>query len=215
MQTKLLRVIQDGILNRLGDTRPRRVDFRLVVASNQDLARRVEEGGFRLDLYYRLNVIPITLPPLRERREDIPALVEACLAQLNQRYGRQKLLHASVWLELMGGDWPGNVRELENWLERAWLSTPEDQIDASALRVCGITDEPAPGGVVSEETMPPGMTNGETLKGYLARAERQVLADLCDTLPTTYAIAERLGISQPSVVRKLKRHRLKVTKQRH
>ena len=215
MQTKLLRVIQDGILNRLGDTRPRRVDFRLVVASNQDLARRVEEGGFRLDLYYRLNVIPITLPPLRERREDIPALVEACLAQLNQRYGRQKLLHASVWLELMGGDWPGNVRELENWLERAWLSTPGDQIDASAVRACGITDEPAPGGVASEETMPTGMADGETLKGYLARAERQVLADLCDTLPTTYAIAERLGISQPSVVRKLKRHGLRATRQRH
>ncbi|MBS9402323.1 sigma 54-interacting transcriptional regulator [Halomonas sp. TRM85114] len=212
MQTKLLKVIQDGSLTRLGDTRPRRVDFRLVVASNQDLARRVEEGGFRLDLYYRLNVIPITLPPLRERRDDIPALVEACLAQLNQRYGRQKLLHASVWPELMGGDWPGNVRELENWLERAWLSTPGDQIDASAVRARVITREPANADVSREEPMPSGMTDSETLKGYLARAERQVLAELCDTLPTTYAIAERLGISQPTVVRKLKRYGLKVSR---
>jgi DNA-binding NtrC family response regulator len=107
------------------------------------------------------------------------------------------------------------VRELENWLERAWLLTPGDQIDASAVRACGITDEPAPAGVASEEAMLTGMADGETLKGYLARAERQVLADLCGTLPTTYAIAERLGISQPSVVRKLKRHGLRATKQRH
>ncbi len=212
MQTKLLKVIQDGSLTRLGDTRPRRVDFRLVVASNQDLARRVEEGGFRLDLYYRLNVIPITLPPLRDRREDIPALVEACLAQLNQRYGRQKLLHARVWPELMGSDWPGNVRELENWLERAWLSTPGDQIDAPSLSASRVPSEPIPTDAAGEERAVPGMADGETLKGYLARAERQVLADLCDNLPTTYAMAERLGISQPSVVRKLKRYGLKISR---
>ncbi|HBQ05072.1 MAG TPA: histidine kinase, partial [Halomonas sp.] len=117
MQTKLLKVIQDGSLTRLGDTRSRRVDFRLVVATNQDLGKQVEAGLFRLDLYYRLNVIPVTLPPLRERREDIPDLVEACLQRLNQRYGRQKILGNQVWSTLMGSDWPGNVRELENWLE--------------------------------------------------------------------------------------------------
>lgn len=87
MQTKLLKVIQDGSLTRLGDTRSRKVNFRLVVATNQDLAKQVEAGVFRLDLYYRLNVIPVTLPPLRDRREDIPDLVEACLNRLNQRYG--------------------------------------------------------------------------------------------------------------------------------
>ncbi|BBI53580.1 hypothetical protein HORIV_60010 [Vreelandella olivaria] len=92
MQTKLLKVIQDGSLTRLGDTRSRKVNFRLVVATNQDLGKQVEAGLFRLDLYYRLNVIPVTLPPLRDRREDIPDLVEACLNRLNQRYGRQKFL---------------------------------------------------------------------------------------------------------------------------
>jgi PAS domain S-box-containing protein len=207
MQTKLLKVIQDGSVTRLGDTRQRRVDFRLVVATNQDLARRVETGAFRLDLYYRLNVIPVTLPPLRERREDIPALVEACLERLNQRYGQRKLLHGSVWSELMGGDWPGNVRELENWLERAWFSSAGDLIHS-----------PMPGDTVGAPPMSPPATASthpelavdEGLPAYLARAECGVLQALCRTLPSTYAIAERLGISQPSVVRKLKRHGLRI-----
>ncbi|MBZ0331334.1 sigma 54-interacting transcriptional regulator [Halomonas sp. ANAO-440] len=208
MQTKLLKVIQDGTVTRLGDTRPRRVDFRLVVATNQDLASRVEEGAFRLDLYYRLNVIPVTLPPLRERREDIPALVESCLDRLNQRYGRQKLLHGSVWSELMGSEWPGNVRELENWLERAWLSSAGDVIEAPTLgRPVGhaATTDAA---VVTPA--PLAMAEDESLKAYLARTERQVLATLCEQLSSTYAMAGRLGISQPSVVRKLQRHGLRI-----
>ncbi|MBA2777539.1 sigma-54 interaction domain-containing protein [Billgrantia kenyensis] len=206
MQTKLLKVIQDGSVLRLGDTRPRRVDFRLVVATNQDLARRVESGGFRLDLYYRLNVIPATIPPLRERREDIPALAEACLERLNQRYGQHKLLHGSVWSELMGSDWPGNVRELENWLERAWLSSPDELIQ-SPTRGDG-----APPAMTSAVTpaIPPSMVAEEGLAAYLARVECEVLAALCQELPSTYAIAERLWISQPSVVRKLKRHGLRI-----
>ncbi|MGQ4877019.1 sigma-54 interaction domain-containing protein [Billgrantia sp. LNSP4103-1] len=205
MQTKLLKVIQDGSVTRLGDTRQRQVDFRLVVATNQDLARRVETGAFRLDLYYRLNVIPVTLPPLRERREDIPALVEACLERLNKRYGQRKLLHGSVWSELMGGDWPGNVRELENWLERAWLSSAEDLIHSptSALGAGAAPVAPCMAPSVSAE-----LAEGEGLSACLARVERDVLRMLCRSLPSTYAIAERLGISQPSVVRKLKRHGL-------
>ncbi|MCE8031850.1 sigma 54-interacting transcriptional regulator [Halomonas sp. MCCC 1A11057] len=208
MQTKLLKVIQDGSVTRLGDTRPRRVDFRLVVATNQDLARRVESGAFRLDLYYRLNVIPVTLPPLRERREDIPALVEACLERLNQRYGQRKLLHGSTWSELMGGDWPGNVRQLENWLERAWLSSPGDLIHSPTR-----AETAAPVAVSSLDQATaavPTMTQGEGLNDYLARAERSVLEEMCRTLASTYAIAERLGVSQPSVVRKLKRHGLRI-----
>jgi PAS domain S-box-containing protein/TyrR family helix-turn-helix protein len=207
MQTKLLKVIQDGSLLRLGDTRPRRVDFRLVVATNQDLARRVESGGFRLDLYYRVNVIPVTIPPLRERREDIPALAEACLERLNQRYGQRKLLHGSVWPELMGGDWPGNVRELENWLERAWLSSPDDLIHSPTRgyvsSVTAMTSH-------TETTLPAELAEKEGLSAYLARVEHEVLQSLCRSLPSTYAIAERLGISQPSVVRKLKRHGLRI-----
>lgn len=211
MQTKLLKVIQDGSLTRLGDTRPRRVDFRLVVATNQNLGKQVEVGLFRLDLYYRLNVIPVTLPPLRDRREDIPDLVEACLKRLNQRYGRQKILDTRVWSTLMGSEWPGNVRELENWLERAWLSSPTDQIEVPAFHSQA---EQQPASFPSASTLP-GTTpleTHETLKQYLARLERETLEQLSRTLPSTYAIAARLGISQSSVVRRLQRYGIKVVK---
>ncbi|MDR5907389.1 sigma-54 interaction domain-containing protein [Franzmannia qiaohouensis] len=219
MQTKLLKVIQDGSLTRLGDTRPRRVDFRLVVATNQDLARRVEEGGFRLDLYYRVNVIPVTLPPLRERREDIPVLAELQLARLNQRYGGNKLLHAGLWSQLMARDWPGNVRELENTLERAWLSSPGDLIepDVGQQRFAAGQE---PGILVSDRSSHapmPGNTllsEGQTLKQAMAAMERDILASLCRDHPSTYAMARRLGISQPSVVRKLSKHGLTIHNER-
>ncbi|PRY64226.1 PAS domain S-box-containing protein [Vreelandella songnenensis] len=207
MQTKLLKVIQDGSLTRLGDTRPRRVDFRLVVATNQNLGQQVEAGLFRLDLYYRLNVIPVTLPALRDRREDIPELANACLRRLNQRYGRQKILSNPVWSILMGSEWPGNIRELENWLERAWLSSPTDQIEAPLASPAPNSAEPS--GASARPTLePPSLGSDETLQAYLARLERDTLAALCKTLPSTYAIARRLGISQSSVVRRLQRHGL-------
>jgi PAS domain S-box-containing protein len=222
VQTKLLKAIQDGRITRLGDSESRRVDFRLVVATNQDLAQRVEEGAFRLDLYYRLNVIPVTLPPLRERREDIPGLVERHLARLNQRYGQEKLLARSSWHALMGWDWPGNVRELENWLERAWLSS-DDVIHAegpglpssAALSVWdnqGGTDWSERKGPVASSGSPDSLMlgNEEGLKDSLKRTERAILSNLCELLPTTYAIANRLRISQPSVVRKLKHHGLSI-----
>lgn len=210
MQTKLLKVIQDGSLTRLGDTRARRVNFRLVVATNQDLAKRVETGLFRLDLYYRLNVIPITLPPLRERREDIPVLVEACLTRLNHRYGRQKIISNPAWSTLMGSDWPGNVRELENWLERAWLSSPGDQIEAPAAPSASEPpDTPLPKAWLTSPAA--SLQQDESLKEYLARIERETLSQLCSTLPSTYAIAKRLGISQSSVVRRLQRYGIKIT----
>lgn len=214
VQTKLLKAIQDGSITRLGDSRSRRVDFRLVVATNQDLAERVEQGLFRLDLYYRLNVIPVTLPPLRERREDIPALVERQLARLNERYGRDKILSRDVWQLLMGWDWPGNVRELENVLERAWLAS-EDVIDAQVLAPSGSDAQShafIPGAGASEPSAPvaQSLEEGEGLKAALARVERDILARLCSELSSTYAIAERLAISQPSVVRKLKQYGLRV-----
>ncbi|MBZ9559573.1 MULTISPECIES: sigma 54-interacting transcriptional regulator [unclassified Modicisalibacter] len=206
MQTKLLKVIQDGRLTRLGDVQSRRVDFRLVVATNQDLEARVASGDFRLDLYYRLNVIPVTLPPLRERREDIPALVERCLGHLNQRYARTKVLHPTAWTTLMDNEWAGNVRELENWLERAWLASPGDVIGAPGDR------EPEAPGVAVEPSREVGgacLAEGETLGQALATHERRILAAQCASGESTYAIARRLGISQPSVVRKLRKHGLR------
>ncbi|WP_148255000.1 sigma-54 interaction domain-containing protein [Aidingimonas lacisalsi] len=216
MQTKLLKVIQDGTLTRLGDTRSRRVDFRLVVATNHDLAGQVEQGAFRLDLYYRLNVIPVTLPPLRERREDIPGLAELQLKRLNDRYGQEKMLHSTVWAELMSHDWPGNVRELENWMERAWLSSAGDMIGGDAQVTLanganrGILGEDAP---LSAEAAT-AIDGGKTLRQAMQAYERGILARLCDRVPSTYAMAETLGISQPSVVRKLAKYGLSVSQRK-
>ncbi|MBB3189233.1 sigma-54 interaction domain-containing protein [Halomonas cerina] len=215
VQTKLLKAIQDGRISRLGDNQSRRVDFRLVVATNQDLSRRVEEGAFRLDLYYRINVIPITLPPLRERREDIPGLVERQLQRLNRRYGKEKLLARSSWQSLMSQDWPGNVRELENWLERAWLAS-DDVIDAKESASPGLVAGKPQDAKPVEDHAAPAMSSplreGDGLKDALYHTEHGILAELCMTLSSTYAIAERLGISQPSVVRKLKQHGLSITR---
>nr|WP_299240631.1 sigma 54-interacting transcriptional regulator [uncultured Halomonas sp.] len=210
MQSKLLKVIQDGEITRLGDTRGRRVNFRLVVASNQDIAARVENGAFRLDLYYRLNVIPLTLPPLRERREDVPGLVELQLARLNRRYGRTKVLHPGVWPELMGRDWPGNVREVENWMERAWLAAPEDVICAASDSALSPRQDRQSTFAESEHTKPPTWADGQTLKQALDAYEREILSTLCLQVASTYALAERLGTSQPSVVRKLRKHGLRI-----
>jgi transcriptional regulator with GAF, ATPase, and Fis domain len=125
LQSKLLRVLQDGEVQRLGSTRTRKVDVRLVAATNQDLERAIAEGRFRRDLYYRLNVFPITIPPLRERKEDIPLIAWAFIERRQPSLGRRiEQIPRDVMDALVAYDWPGNVRELENVLERALILSP-------------------------------------------------------------------------------------------
>jgi Nif-specific regulatory protein len=120
LQVKLLRVLQEKELERVGESRTIRVDPRVVAASNQFLTDEIQAGNFREDLYYRLNVWPIYLPPLRERREDIPALAQFFLERHAEEHRRDApALPPEVVQALLGHDWPGNVRELENYMERA------------------------------------------------------------------------------------------------
>jgi two-component system response regulator AtoC len=119
IQAKLLQVLQDGQFSRLGSRQDIRVDVRAIAATNRDLARLVRAGGFREDLYYRLNVVNIHVPPLRERREEIPQLVEHFLRLYAQRYGRpQPTLSGAAMRRFMEHSWPGNIRELENLVKR-------------------------------------------------------------------------------------------------
>jgi transcriptional regulator with GAF, ATPase, and Fis domain len=120
MQAKLLRVLQEQELERIGDTRTRRVNVRIIAATNRDLRKEVDAGHFRQDLFYRLSVFPIEVPPLRERREDIPLLAAHFVRQSARRMNRANpKIDQAALAELAAYDWPGNVRELQNTVERA------------------------------------------------------------------------------------------------
>jgi len=121
---KLLRVVQDGEFERLGGSHTIKVDVRIIAATNRNLEEEVRKGGFREDLWYRLNVFPITMPPLRDRLDDIPLLVEFYVGKIAKRMGKTIThISTSVMKELQGYGWPGNIRELENVLERAVINT--------------------------------------------------------------------------------------------
>lgn len=136
MQVRLLRVIQEREFTPIGDTAPRRVDVRIVAATNADLKELVRQGTFREDLYYRLSVVPLELPPLRERREDILPLAQHFIRKYNEENGRQisEQINPEVLSLLENYFYPGNVRELENIIERAVVIAPEDEITEECLR---------------------------------------------------------------------------------
>jgi Nif-specific regulatory protein len=133
LQAKLLRFLQEKEFERLGSTDTRKVDVRVLAATNRDLATAVSQGEFREDLYYRLNVFPIYVPPLRERKEDIPNLLLYFVAKISQEYGRQINISKTVMTLLTKYDWPGNVREMENLIERMVIMADGDQIDINLL----------------------------------------------------------------------------------
>jgi transcriptional regulator with GAF, ATPase, and Fis domain len=125
LQAKLLRVLQEGTFERLGSSSTQKVDVRVIAASNRDLSAAAREGTFRPDLYYRLRVFPVEMPPLRARREDIPLLVWYFLGQLGAALGKKiERVPTSTMDRLVAYDWPGNVRELRNILERAIILSP-------------------------------------------------------------------------------------------
>jgi len=151
LQSKLLRVLQEGTFERVGDERTRNTDVRIIAATNRDLKREVEEGRFREDLYYRLNVFPIEVPPLRKRKEDIPLLaahfLELSAKKLN--HPKPKLSQANMH-QLQGYDWPGNVRELQNVIERAIITSRSDKLRFDL-----------PAGKASREALPPNRTESD------------------------------------------------------
>jgi DNA-binding NtrC family response regulator len=132
-QVKLLRVLQDGQVTRIGGNQSFATDVRLVCATNRNLKQEVLANRFRMDLYFRLNVVSVLVPPLRERREDIPLLAKSFLDRLNRRHNQNKELSEAVLGALRRMDWPGNVRELENTLEKLYVLTPQRQIGIEAL----------------------------------------------------------------------------------
>jgi DNA-binding NtrC family response regulator len=140
IQAKLLRVIQEREVMRIGSSKPIKVDVRLIAATNENLAGCVKNGKFREDLFYRLSVVPLHLPPLRDRKEDIPLLIDHFLHKYNRRSKKQIVgLSQDVLKALMKYDWPGNIRELENTIERAVVLSKSDEIELDALVYHGIS----------------------------------------------------------------------------
>ena len=165
-QVKLLRALQEREIIPVGGTKPVKIDVRLIAATNADLEQEVREGRFRTDLFYRLNVIPVKLPPLRHRRDDIPLLVDHFLKKLAERNGSMKTLTKDAMDILMKYDWPGNVRELENVIERAVILSDDDVIDIADLPEKVIRGEGRRGSLVIDS---PDLTLEELEREYIIK----------------------------------------------
>ncbi|KAA9028364.1 sigma-54 interaction domain-containing protein [Niallia endozanthoxylica] len=209
MQVKLLKVLQEKKFMRIGGKKERHVDFRLVTATNQNLEEMVEQGKFRLDLYYRLHVIPLQIPPLRERKDEIPFLINRYVDLMNVKYKTSKKLHPATYEALIGYRWPGNVRELENLMERLILTTEGNTIYPNDLPP-SISGEPISNTTVDElqkEASIIDELNHLDLNSAIEKVEEYMILKASQQCKTTYEMAELLGISQPSVVRKLKKYK--------
>ncbi|MDR2604148.1 MAG: sigma 54-interacting transcriptional regulator, partial [Desulfovibrio sp.] len=202
LQVKLLRVLQEKRTQRIGSTTPSDVDVRILAATNRDLADRVVRKLFREDLYYRLNVVPIHVPPLRKRKEDILPMVHAFLNKHCEHHHRKRDLHPSVFPLLLDYPWPGNVRELENLMERLVVTAPGDTITRRDMPP--FLRRPA---FVSPDIAPMG---AHTLKETLERVEAAIIKDTLAKCRSTRCAAKLLGINQSTVVRKAKAYGLSV-----
>lgn len=203
LQVKLLRVLQEKKLTRIGDIKEMAVDVRVIAATNKDLTALIKTGAFREDLFYRLNVFGIIIPPLRERREDIPALLNKFLLKNNEKYGMKKSFSTATVERLMNYAWPGNVRELENLVERLVVLVNEPYIEPfhlpEAMQANTVREQFAGDGAV-----PPG--SRVTYRQALEAMEERLLRQTFKEQGTTRKVAEVLGVNQSTIVRKMKQY---------
>ncbi len=201
LQVKLLRVLQSKEVTRVGSTRPIRINARILAGTNRNLEEMVQNKQFREDLYYRLNVIPLYVPPLRERKEEIPLLVAHFVRMINQKYGIERSFSREAIDILMEYDWPGNVRELENLVERLLVTVDGDTVKA--------------------EDLPPHLGKGGTgnraevrvvgilpLKDAVESVEKQILERAYAEYRTTRQIARKLRVDASTIVRKAAKYGL-------
>ena len=192
LQVKFLRVLQEREIQRVGGVETKGVNFRLIAATNKLLEDLVKQNKFREDLFYRLDVIPMTIPPLRERKEDILPLALYFLNKFSQKYGLSMRITPEVVAVLLNNDWPGNVRELENTIER--------------LLVTGDTD------VAPDHLIHKSSSSNEygksclNLRDILDETEKHLILQAFEQCKTTREMAEVLGISQSTVVKKMRKH---------
>ncbi len=204
LQVKLLRVLQSKEIVRVGGNRALHVDVRVIAGTNRDLNDLVNKKEFREDLFYRLNVVPIHVPPLRERKEEIPALVNHFNDLFNDKYHQSKKISAEVLNDLMAYDWPGNVRELENLIERLMVTTTKEIIGREDLPVLIAVNSLEQARVYISGIIP--------LAEAISSLEKQILEKAFKKNLTTRQIAEKLGVDHSTVVRKAAKYGIKSTK---
>lgn len=198
LQVKLLQVIQDRELTRVGGVTRIPVDVRIISATNKNLLQLVQNNKFREDLYYRLNVVPINVPPLRERPEDILPLLQRNLSKYNKKLKEDKVLDTSALAILLRYPWPGNIRELQNIMERLILTTRDHTI----------TEDHLPIFIKDAAQAHPVENPASSLSAAMESAEKEILARALAEYKSTRAMANALQVSQPTIVRKLHKYRL-------
>ncbi len=195
LQVKMLKVLQDKRITKVGGNVESQMDFRLVAATNKNLAEMVAAGKFREDLYYRLNVIPLDIPPLRKRSEDTLQLTLYFVKKFNEKYGQDKRLSNLAFNQLLTYDWPGNIRQLENFIERLVITSDQNLITEKELpNECRSASE----GFPNEEI-------GENYDLMMEEYEKKLILEAVSKYHTTVKVAEKLGISQSSAARKIKK----------
>lgn len=198
LQAKLLRILQEQSFERLGGTKTIKVDVRIIAATNRDLEDMVKKGLFREDLYWRLNVVPVFLPPLRERKEDIPVLIEYFLKRFNREYGKKVSFTSEALERLINYSWPGNIRELENTIERMVILAEKDHISEHDLPMF-ITQ--------TLRSEPVKSSLNKSLVAELQEIEKRRIEDALRMSNYNQAEAARiLGISQRQIGYKIKKY---------
>ncbi len=206
LQVKLLRALQDHEVMRVGGIRPIPVDSRIVAASNKDLQEMVSLGTFREDLYYRLNVVSIEIPPLRERKEDIPLLVLHFLEKINKRYQFNKRFSPMLIDTFLAYSWPGNIRELENVIERMLVMTEDNEIEFSHLPV-HMRDQHAQ--AEGKMVLPANVSFQQAIE----QVERQLIEQALKKHGSTRKVASALNLNQSTVVRKIKKYKIPINQE--
>lgn len=196
LQVKLLKTLQDKTIMKVGGNVEMAVDFRLIAATNKNLPQLVSAGMFREDLFYRLNVIPLDIPPLRERTEDILQLIIYFVEKFNQKYDECKKLNSNAFNQLLNYSWPGNIRELENVIERLVITTDEELI----------VEEDLPSDIKNESKVSLQGYEEKTLADMVEEFEKKLILDAVNKYKTTVKVSEIFGMSQSTAARKIKKY---------
>ena len=213
-QVKLLHVLQERILTKVGGTRPIDLDIRIIAATNKPLDRLVDEGLFREDLFYRLNVIPVDIPPLRDRIDDIPLLGKHFLRRFCEQYNKNIQFSPNAVGEVERYSWPGNIRELENFVERVVLTATSPIVSAENVRnylpkkrEAAIAAKEAPS--ETEDLLEMAEGKSYTLDDAMEALERKLILEAIEKYGTTTKAAKALGVNQSTISRKIAKYHLK------